>query len=175
MPQPRKSTQKHLLHGTLANNPRPSGFKFDDELPTPPSWLSKDAKREFKRVIKLVADAGQEYLTRIDTAVLASYAASYAGFAEAERELITHGSISQQPITNRSSGTIVGYKEAPSPWLRISQTRQAAMLKAIQALGFDPRSRGSIDIPEPGMRRRASRSSSDTEALIQQIAASVKL
>ncbi len=175
MPQPRKNTQKHLLHGTLANNPRPTGFKFDDELPRPPSWLSREAKKEFKRVIALVADAGQEYLTRIDTAVLASYAASYAGFAEAERELITHGSISSQPVVNRTTGNIVGHKDVPSPWLRISQTRQAAMLKAIQALGFDPRSRGSIDIPEPKTRRRALRPTSDTDALIRKIAAEVNL
>ena len=115
--------------------------------------MSREAKREFKRVLKVLAENNQQYVTAIDTAALASYAVNYAAWMEAEKHISTEGTTVQRPIINRSSGNISGHIETPSIWLKVSKDRQQSMLRAIQALGFDPRSRTSIDIPAPRPRR----------------------
>ena len=38
------------------------------------------------------------------------------------------------------------------PWLRISKDRLQSLLRAIAALGFDPRSRTSLSLPDPSTK-----------------------
>jgi P27 family predicted phage terminase small subunit len=146
MPRPRKSAALHLLHGTARSTTVTNPLRFsDDDRLKPPTWLSKSAKREFKRVINFLESQSQEYLTQIDSSILAAYCVNFAAWVEAEQDIAKNGSIIDEPIVNRASGNVTGTKKGINPAVRVSQTRQAAMLKAIQALGFDPRSRQAVD------------------------------
>jgi P27 family predicted phage terminase small subunit len=146
-PARRKSSHQHLLEGTYRPDRVKSSVVITGTLPRPSSWLSKEAKREFKRVLKILADAGQDYLSGIDTASLEAYAVSYSAWVESEKQL-QRGSVEEVPVFNRATGNQVGFKSVPSPWLRISKDRLQSLLRSISALGFDPRSRNSIAIPE---------------------------
>lgn len=50
-----------------------------------------------------------------------------------------------ETVFNKSTNNPVGEKKSVNPAVRVSIARQAAMLKAIAALGFDPRSRLAVD------------------------------
>ena len=66
-----QSTYKKGRHGTQDQKP-----KVEKKLPTMPTWLSARAKTEWKRICKVLEDAG--ILTEADQAVLAQYCMLYA-------------------------------------------------------------------------------------------------
>lgn len=154
MPAHRVSNEEKALRGTLRQDrlKKPT-VVIDGSSPKPSSWLSKEAKKEFKRVLQTLASSNQNYLTSIDMASLEAYAVSYAAWVDAEKTLQAQGSTVSKIVVNRSTGNVTASIEIPSPWLRISKDRLQSLLRSIAALGFDPRSRNAIDIPAPRPRR----------------------
>src|SRR3954470_22329956 len=84
--RPHMPTNLKVLRGTFRKDrvhsaePQPEAA-----MPTCPSFLSKEAKKEWRRL------SGELYilglLTRLDRAALAGYCAAYARWAEAEAHL----------------------------------------------------------------------------------------
>jgi P27 family predicted phage terminase small subunit len=146
MPQRRIDDDIKRLQGTYKASRAVERVDFTGAIPKAPSWLNSTAKKEFRRVMKYLSEIGTEYVTSIDQAALIAYAVNYAAWIEAEQRLQTEGPIVTVTVFNKASQNPVGTKESISPYVRISQVRQAAMLKAIAALGFDPRSRESISV-----------------------------
>ena len=79
MPKPRKSTKVLKLQGTYQkcrhdgrNAPQPEPVK---RCPVPPSWLSPDQKKIFKRMAKQLIEV--DVLSSLDTDMLAVYSALY--------------------------------------------------------------------------------------------------
>jgi P27 family predicted phage terminase small subunit len=137
------------LRGTFRQDRAHKAVTVSGTLPRVPKWLPKPAQAEFRRVLKFLSTQGTEWVTQLDASALASYAHNWHMWTEAERHIMEHGSTVDKPIVNRSTGNVVGTVETVSPWLKVSAMRHAAMLKSIASLGFDPRSRGSVDIPPP--------------------------
>ena len=86
--------------------------------PTPPAFLSDDAKVEWCRVCSALYAAG--LMTELDRAALAAYAQSYGRWAQAERELsfmtltvsTSNGNAIQNPlvgIANKAKADMVRY------------------------------------------------------------------
>lgn len=53
----------------------------------PPAWLDKDAKKEFKRVVKELQDTELNLLDNLDLSVLAIYTQAYSQYVEITKEL----------------------------------------------------------------------------------------
>jgi P27 family predicted phage terminase small subunit len=149
MPAKRKPASHHALQGTARPDRERRRVIVPGTLPKVPSWITADAKREYKRVLKLLAEAGQEHISQLDAAALTAYAVNWAAWVESEKILQRDGSTVSKNSVNRSTGNVTGTTEVVSPWVRISKERLQSLLKAATALGFDPRSRSSLALPEP--------------------------
>lgn len=107
------------------------------KLPTCPAELSPNAKKEWKRVSKLLFQAG--LLTQIDRAALAGYCTNYAHWIESEVEV-------------QKTGTIVKTKDGYpiiNPYLAVSRRAFDQMNKVLQEFGMTPASRSRIQVQPP--------------------------
>lgn len=109
------------------NEPKP-----DTSLPKCPAWLSREAKREWKRISPFLEQAG--LLTQVDRAALAGYCQSYANWKAAEEHIAQEGSTFETPN---------GYQQQ-TPWVSIAQTNLKNMLKFCAEFGLTPSSRSRI-------------------------------
>ncbi|MGI6721768.1 MAG: phage terminase small subunit P27 family [Anaerovoracaceae bacterium] len=87
-----KPTELKVLEGNPGkrtlnkNEPRP-----DKKAPRCPSWLEDEAKKEWKRMGKVLEQMG--LLTDMDMAAFAGYCQAFARWKEAEEFLTQHGTI----------------------------------------------------------------------------------
>ena len=128
-----KPTKLKILHGENnkkrinSNEPKPK-----PAIPTCPSWLSKDAKKEWRRISKELDVLG--LLTKMDMAALAGYCDSYGRFSEASKKLQEHGMIIKAPS---------GYP-VQSPYLSILNAALKSMKSFLVEFGMTPSSRTRI-------------------------------
>lgn len=100
----RKPTKLKILQG----NPGKRPIKKDEidpkvEAPGPPAHLSKNAKIEWRRIVKILVDL--ELMSKMDRTALAAYCVAYDRWAEAEKKIqmegltieTTNGNIIQNP------------------------------------------------------------------------------
>lgn len=128
-PQPRRLL---LLHGRgdgkdSAGRPVPIPPPFKRSAPNPPTWLSREAKAEWRRVAP-----GLERLDLIkpeDRATLAAYCECWARYVQAVRLYSTEGLVLTNPTTGRKH---------QHPAVQIANTA-AAQLRAYAAeFGLTP-------------------------------------
>lgn len=98
-----------------------------ERLKTPPKWLSKDAKTEWRRLIKGGVD-----LSSIDTDVFCEYCVVTATIRRLSDELAVEDEILEGP-----NG---GYYINPKTNLLINREKRQLML--MRELGFTPKARG---------------------------------
>jgi P27 family predicted phage terminase small subunit len=133
--RPRTPTNVKMLRGTFrkdrvnAAEPQPEAA-----IPTCPSFLSKEAKREWRRLSSELYILG--LLTRIDRVALAAYCQAYGRWVEAEQHLTKEG------LTTKAQS---GY-EQPSPWLPIAN-KALEQVRAVGAeFGIGPASRSKVSL-----------------------------
>jgi len=159
MPMPKKPTALHILHGNPSkikdlgkNEPKPAPI-----APKCPPFLSKDAKKEWKRVAPQLEKLG--LLTQIDMVALAGYCQSYARWKEAEEFLNDFGTT--YTLWERNDDGSIKTDVHGKPIMRyIQQFPQVSIAnKAMQQIrafcaefGMTPSSRGRIQVP--GMEDR---------------------
>lgn len=106
----------------------------ENKLPSAPSHLSAEARKEWRRIGHDLLDAG--LMSKIDRAALASYCQCWARWVEAETQLKKHG-----PIVKSPSGYPI-----QNPWLSIANKAMAQMLKVLPEFGMTPSSRSRIRV-----------------------------
>ena len=106
--------------------------KLTGDVPSPPSWLLPDAKKEWKRLAKNLSDLG--VLTNLDLQTFASYCQAYARWKDAERKIAERGNIIE---------TKTGYLQQ-NPLINISQSNQKVMLRTAAEFGLTPSARARI-------------------------------
>lgn len=116
MPQQLRMIRGNPDHKKL---PDPAAeLKVPLEEPTPPRHLSKDAKTEWQRIVRILFTL--KLLTALDRAALAAYCQAYGRWAQAERKLAkeelaimtTGGNAIQNPlvgIANKAMADLVRY------------------------------------------------------------------
>lgn len=135
-PAPKPSKLK-LIQGTYrkdraaANEPQPEA-----STPTCPTWLHREAKKEWKRIVPELEALG--LLTQIDRAALAAYCSAYAEWWEMEKDIQSKG---------RVQVTDTGY-EAVRPSVGIRNRALDTMHKFLTQFGLTPSSRTRINVPE---------------------------
>lgn len=72
---------------------------------SPPSWLNKKAKAEYRRIIPLLE---QLPIASLDLAMVATYCQAYADYQEANQELVQQGSVEYTERGSKLGLTIDG-------------------------------------------------------------------
>jgi P27 family predicted phage terminase small subunit len=134
----RKSADQRELEGNPGHRPIPVELNFDTagEIGKPPTWLDKDAKREYKRITSALADL--DMLRATDVGVLASYAVAYSRWIAAEKKIAAEGTVIT--VTGSQGQT----KLVKHPALLVSSESQKQMLRAGSLLGLNPVDRSKI-------------------------------
>jgi P27 family predicted phage terminase small subunit len=106
-------------------------------IPSCPSFLNKEARREWRRVTKLLFALG--LITDLDRAALAGYCDAYARAAESSRQIQKYGLIVKSPN---------GYP-MQSPYLAILNTALQETRAFSTEFGMTPSSRSRVKIANP--------------------------
>lgn len=147
-------TALHVLHGNPSkkkdlgkNEPKPVPI-----APKCPTWLHKDAKKEWKRVAPQLERLG--LLTQIDMAALAGYCESWAQYKGAIEFLHKRGTT--YALWERNDDGSIKYDDRGQPILRYMQQWPQVSIanKALQQVrafcaefGLTPSARGRIQVP----------------------------
>lgn len=121
----------------LEGNPGRRALNKDEPKPAKkaprcPSWLEDEAKKEWKRMGKILEQMG--LLTDMDMAAFAGYCQAFARWKEAEEFLTQHGSIVRTPN---------GYLQQV-PQVTIAQSNLKIVLKFCEQFGLTPSARSRI-------------------------------
>jgi P27 family predicted phage terminase small subunit len=128
-------TQLHIIHGNPGkrplnkNEPKPKPGR-----PTCPAHLSKEAKKEWKRIVPELEKLG--LLTKIDRTELAMYCQAYGRWVEAEKIVYEKGT-----LYKTKSGNVI-----TSPMLWVANKAMEQMHKFLTEFGMTPSSRTRIKI-----------------------------
>ena len=128
---------------TIVEKRRRSGIKDSPSkgIPRAPDNLSEDEKTEWKRVSRLLRDAG--LLESLDKTLLTAYCITYSRWLKAENKIKRHGMLVKSPN---------GYP-MQSPYLAIANKAMEQMLKILGELGMTPASRSRIPKQEKERKR----------------------
>ena len=128
-----KPTALKMLEGNPGGRPlNTKEPKPEKKAPRCPSWLEDEAKKEWKRMAKVLENMG--LLTEMDMAAFAGYCQAYARWKEAEEFITQHGSIVKTPS---------GYWQQV-PQVSIAQTYLKIMNRFAEQFGLTTSSRSRI-------------------------------
>lgn len=132
-----KPTELKILQGNPGRRPLNTAEpKPRPERPRCPIWLSKEAKREWRRIVPELE--AMRLLTVVDRAALAGYCQAYARWRQAEEILEAEGLIFETPN---------GYLQQ-RPEVSIAQKSLQLMKSFAAEFGFTPSSRTRISVTE---------------------------
>ncbi len=136
----------HVLRGTFRKDrhgAQPAGPT--GELPTCPSWLCGDARREWRRLAPVLHAQGR--LDASSRAVFAAYCSAWGEYTAAEQQIAAQGEVL----------TDAGGKQYPNPRLKIRDAAAGRLMKAAAEMGLTPASRGRVVTPptRPGSNDKA--------------------
>ena len=97
--------------------------------PNLPTWLSREAKAEWRRIVPELIRVG--VLARVDRAILVGYCESWAMFTDAQRM------VHDQGIIQTSKEGV----DRPAAHVRVLNESRSAFLKFAQELGLSPSAR----------------------------------
>jgi P27 family predicted phage terminase small subunit len=132
-----KPAARRELEGNPRHRPIPAELDFSaaGDIGKPPTWLDKDAKREYKRIVTALADL--DMLRATDVGVLSSYVA-YSRWIASEKKIAADGTVIK---VEGSQGQV---KFVKHPALMVSSESQKQMLRAGSLLGLNPVDRTKI-------------------------------
>ena len=139
--RPPKPTQLKIIEGNPGKRPLNTNEpQYAADAVRCPMWLDPDAKREWRRVVKLLK--ANHLATEADVMALAAYCQAYARWKLAEQELSKR--------IEEDGGlyfcTPQGYRQQ-HPEVSIAQKNQQLMLQAAAKFGLDPSSRSKLSLP----------------------------
>jgi P27 family predicted phage terminase small subunit len=126
-----KPTRLKILNGNPGKRPlNDSEPRPPSGAPTCPAHLDAEAKKEWRRVAKLLDGMG--LLAKTDRAALAGYCVAYSRWVKAELILRDTGEI----LKAKDSG-----QPFQNPWLAVANRAQEQMSKYLAEFGLTPSSR----------------------------------
>lgn len=136
MGRPPKPTKLKILAGNPGRRP----LNTNEPKPKPispkcPSWLDKEAKKEWKRVAPELERLG--LLTIVDGAALAAYCQAYSRWKRAE-ELVKKEGL----VVATESGYLM-----PHPAVKIAEKSMQLIRGFCTEFGLTPSSRGRMSLP----------------------------
>ena len=134
-----KPSRLKLLTGNPGKRPlNKREAKPEPDLPTCPSHLNKDARKEWTQMSRLLYRHG--LLTMIDRPALAAYCQAWGKWVEAERHLRVEGMV----IRGRDKNPV------RNPWTIIANQAWEQVRKMLLEFGMTPSSRSHVVAAGPG-------------------------
>lgn len=116
-------------------------------VPRPPTWLSKDAAAEWRRVVPILVE--RRILTTADLGGLENYCTAIGQVREMERHLQQHGHVFEAfKVTEDGEQISLGMKRNPAVGIQSDAMTRARLLAA--ELGLTPVSRSRPSIRDEG-------------------------
>jgi P27 family predicted phage terminase small subunit len=138
MGRPAKSAALHELQGTqLRSSSKQGESHVDGALPRPPKFLSKDAKKKFRALVKQLAE--RRAVTAGDSDLIAIYCSTWERWQQACENIRTEGLIVTYDRLD-AAGTAHAV-ERPNISLKIVEVSERACLTYLARLGLTPRDR----------------------------------
>ncbi len=132
--RPAKPTAFKIANGTRKDRISSDEPKIPAQLPSMPSHLDSEARREWKRLVKVLCSIG--LLTLVDRGILACYCTAWSRLISAEAELLKEGAV----LIGSNGGAY------QNPWLAIANKATEQIAKYGSLLGFDPSSRSRVKV-----------------------------
>jgi P27 family predicted phage terminase small subunit len=141
---PAKSLAQHELEGTVSHvrPDKPSPYKGG--RPKFPSHLSKIARTEMKRVIRILED--RSTVTAGDFATLAVYGEVFARWVQCKREIGDELMVSTTVLDSNGASKVV---TRLNPLLKVAQVCESRMLSLLKELGLTPAAREKVKQTQP--------------------------
>lgn len=135
-PKPTKLKELQGNPGKRPLNRAEPKFPKYDKLPAPPSHLNRAGKKEWKRIVGILQQAG--LLTEADYAPLAAYCQNYGRWVDAEKIIKEEG----HTFTS-DKGNIIQH-----PAVGIASTAMKNMVTMAREFGMTPASRTNIKVDD---------------------------
>lgn len=133
--------------------------KFEPNVPTCPRHLSKEARREWRRLATGLFRMGM--LTDVDRGVFAAYCQAWGRWVEAENEIAKSGPVLRAVLRNKDGNVIKDEDGNPvpggyyqNPFLAVANRAWSNMVKAAAEMGISPSSRSRIVVSKPSGKRK---------------------
>ena len=141
MPQRRNPTRLKVLRGEKP--PKPAAGSAPIARPPAPRWMPVEARREWNRVLREVAEAGRpSWIHALDRAALIAYCMSWSMFHAAARDVAERGIL----VPGRSSADEVDRRMVKNPSAQLMRDSAAHLRAWAVQFGFTPDSRARIDL-----------------------------
>ncbi len=128
----------------LRGNPGKRALSVDEPQPAPvvtlraPSWLDKDAKKEWRRLAPMLERLG--VLTESDTGALTAYCTAWSTWKTATQKIREFGLVIKHPTA--------GKLPVVSPYVRIANNALTQMRGLLLEFGMTPSSRSRVHVPK---------------------------
>jgi len=142
---PPKPTKLKILAGNPGRRPLNEAEPappVPSSTPYVPRWLDPEAKREWRRITKVLIELG--LYTELDRAALIMYCQAWALYVKAQKELATTDLV----LTGTKGG------QYQSPWLGISNRAHGQLRAMLAEFGLSPAQRARV-VATPAERERS--------------------
>jgi P27 family predicted phage terminase small subunit len=163
-----KPPEYHALTGAFDRKSRAKASEITAETPRPPFWLSKAARKEFKRVAAFLADRGT--VSQADGAALTLYACSFARFITAQQDLDLSGHRIKVKVLDSHGAAVEVERENPS--LKLVQSEAKTLLSFLRNMGMTPATREKVKPAKPKDDDEDGVTGNDVDELIRRARAS---
>lgn len=146
---PPKPTRLKEIAGNPGKRPLNSREpKPEAGAPGMPSWLSTEAKAEWRRIVPALEQLG--LVTKVDRTALAAYCQAHAELADATKLLDKEGRVVEEPIVQRcremgeTVESVIGFKKKLHPAVRLQRDAFARVKAFLGEFGLTPASRTRV-------------------------------
>jgi P27 family predicted phage terminase small subunit len=142
-----KTIREHLLQGTVPQGKPDKPSVYQGGRPKFPAHLSKVARTEMKRVVKVLEARGT--VTEGDYALLAVYGENFARWIQCKREIGDALMVTTSVTDNNGNLRTV---TRLNPLLKVVQACEARMLSLVKELGLTPKEREKVKQTSPNLK-----------------------
>jgi P27 family predicted phage terminase small subunit len=139
MGRPAKSNELHQLHGTKPQSKSATESVYVSGRPKFPSHLSKEARSEAKRVVKLLEE--RRTITSGDVAIVALYAEVYVRWVATKAQI---GNDLMVEIKMKDANGAIHTTKRLNPLLKVAQADEAKLLQLTTQMGLTPSARDRV-------------------------------
>jgi P27 family predicted phage terminase small subunit len=118
----------------------PAESKHSADVPRMPSYLSPDARREWKRLLPLLIERGS--LTAGDAQGLSLHCETFARWVKCQKQINEEGLMQTVTVLDKHGDKVTRTK--PHPCLKIAQDCERSLRVSLASMGLTPQSREKI-------------------------------
>ena len=153
MARPRMSDAHHaLVGGKYRDRSKTVESQLPADVPKMPSYLSTDARREWRRLLPLLMERGS--LTAGDAQGLALHCETFARWVTCQKKINEEGLMQTVTVLDKHGEKVTRTK--PHPCLKIAQDCERSLRVSLASMGLTPQSREKVIPTKPAEKKEES-------------------